>query len=65
MVKQFFNIDNVVEEDKVKIVLIHIYDKALAWHLQFVRSHEDEVTWTVYEEAYLIRFGKTNEDPMG
>lgn len=29
-VKQFFDVDNVHEEDKIKMVSIHLYDKALA-----------------------------------
>ncbi|GKB19996.1 hypothetical protein Tco_0853919 [Tanacetum coccineum] len=40
-VKQFFAIDNVDEEDKVKIVSIHFYDRALAWHLQFIKAHDE------------------------
>ncbi|GJS88835.1 hypothetical protein Tco_0771471 [Tanacetum coccineum] len=47
--KQFFSIDNVQEDDKIKIVLIHMYDRTLAWNLQFMRNHGDNVTWAVYE----------------
>nr|GEY21302.1 hypothetical protein [Tanacetum cinerariifolium] len=63
-VKQFFAIDNVQEEDKIKMVSIHLYDKALAWHLQFMKVHGDTVVWNVYEESILKRFGAINEDPM-
>nr|GEX79982.1 hypothetical protein [Tanacetum cinerariifolium] len=50
-VKQFFfAIDNVHEEDMIKMVSIQLYDKALAWHLQFVKAHGDTVMWNVYEE---------------
>ncbi|GJW96549.1 probable serine/threonine-protein phosphatase 2A regulatory subunit B'' subunit TON2 [Tanacetum coccineum] len=63
-VKQFFTVDGVREEDKVKIVFIYIYDKALAWHLQFVRTQGKNVTWPVYEEVILKRFGEVNEDLM-
>jgi hypothetical protein len=38
-VKKFFTTDTVHEEDKVKIVSIHLYDKALAWHLQFIQNN--------------------------
>ncbi|GJY94615.1 putative mitochondrial protein [Tanacetum coccineum] len=63
-VKQFFAIDNVHEEDKVKIMPIHLYDRALAWHLQFIKAHGNIVVWNVYEEGILKRFGSVNEDPM-
>nr|GEZ91320.1 hypothetical protein [Tanacetum cinerariifolium] len=64
IVKQFFAVDDVREEDKIKTVSIHIYDRALAWHLQFVRAQRKNVTWPVYEEAILKRFREVNEDPM-
>ncbi|GJR75961.1 retrovirus-related pol polyprotein from transposon 297 family protein [Tanacetum coccineum] len=63
-VKQFFVVDNVPEGDKIKIVSIHLYDKALAWHLQFVKAHGKIMGWDVYEEGILKRFGVVNEDPM-
>nr|GEX59192.1 hypothetical protein [Tanacetum cinerariifolium] len=44
-VKQFFSIDNVPKEDKVRMVSIHMYDTALTWHLQFIKSHGETVTW--------------------
>ena len=62
-VKKFFDVDNVHEEDKIKMVSIHLYDKALAWHLQYTKNH-GHVSWNVYEEAVLRRFGPVNEDPM-
>nr|GEX60804.1 reverse transcriptase [Tanacetum cinerariifolium] len=62
-VKQFFAIDNVHEEDKVKIVSIHLYDKALAWHLQFPKAY-DTVVWNEYNEGIQKRFRSLNEDPM-
>ncbi|GJR83057.1 hypothetical protein Tco_0153842 [Tanacetum coccineum] len=57
-------VDNVPDGDKIKIVSIHLYDKALAWHLQFIRAHGETVGWDVYEEGILKRFGVVNEDPM-
>nr|GFA12310.1 gypsy/Ty3 retroelement polyprotein [Tanacetum cinerariifolium] len=47
------------EEDKVKIVSIHIYDRALASHLQFVRAQGDNMTWPMYEENYEQPFPLT------
>ncbi|GKC34011.1 hypothetical protein Tco_1046395 [Tanacetum coccineum] len=56
-VKQFFAVDNVPEGDKIKIVSIHLYDKALAWHLQSIKAHGETVGWDVYEEGIVKRFG--------
>ena len=64
MVKQVFAVDNVLDEDKVKIVSIHLYDKALTWYLQFMNVRGNEVEWNVYEEAILKRFEAVNQDPM-
>ncbi|GJZ04980.1 retrovirus-related pol polyprotein from transposon TNT 1-94 [Tanacetum coccineum] len=63
-VKQFFAVDNVHEEEKVKIASIHPHDKALTWYLQFIKMQGENVAWTVYEEAILKRFGPINEDQM-
>ncbi|GKD59969.1 gypsy/ty3 retroelement polyprotein [Tanacetum coccineum] len=63
-VKQFFVVDAIGDVDKIKLVSIHLYDRALTWHLQFVKTHGKAVTWAEYEEAVLKRFGDANEDPM-
>ncbi|GJW13961.1 retrovirus-related pol polyprotein from transposon TNT 1-94 [Tanacetum coccineum] len=63
-VKQFFAVDNIHEGDKVKIASIHLHDKALSWHQQFVKLQGENVVWIVYEEDILKRFGPINEDPM-
>ncbi|GJZ62090.1 gypsy/ty3 retroelement polyprotein [Tanacetum coccineum] len=63
-VKQFFAIDAVGEANKIKLVSIHLYDRALTWHMQFIKTHGKAVTWVEYEEAVLKRFGDANEDPM-
>nr|GEV35960.1 hypothetical protein [Tanacetum cinerariifolium] len=63
-VKQYFAIDAVGEGDKIKLVSIHLYERALTCHLQFIKNHGEAVTWAEYEEAVLKRFGDANEDPM-
>ncbi|GJS39011.1 hypothetical protein Tco_0564054 [Tanacetum coccineum] len=62
--KQFFSIDFVQEEDKAKNVSIHVYDRTMAWHLYFMRNNGDNVSWPVYVEAILKRFGGLDDDPM-
>ncbi|GJY53991.1 hypothetical protein Tco_0445655 [Tanacetum coccineum] len=39
-VQQFFLIDNVQEDQKIMLVSMHVYDKALEWHKQFLKIHE-------------------------
>ncbi|GJU29374.1 ty3-gypsy retrotransposon protein [Tanacetum coccineum] len=47
---QFFQLDNVADNQKVKIASIHLHDKALDWHRNFERRNG--------------RFGPIVEDPM-
>ncbi|GKB03552.1 retrotransposon-related protein [Tanacetum coccineum] len=61
---QFFLIDNTPEEEKVKIVSVHLFDKALLWHRQLIKSKGDNVTWNEYKEAITLRFGSVFDDPM-
>ncbi|XP_071695269.1 uncharacterized protein [Rutidosis leptorrhynchoides] len=61
---QFFTVDHVEEHKKVRIASIHMYDKALTWHQQFVRINGEHIGWAVYEDALLKRFGTTVEDPL-
>ncbi|GJY42186.1 retrotransposon-related protein [Tanacetum coccineum] len=61
---QFFLIDNTPAEEKVKIVSVHLSDKALLWHRQFISNNGDNVGWEVYKAAIIQRFGSVFEDPM-
>ncbi|GJU46257.1 retrotransposable element Tf2 [Tanacetum coccineum] len=61
---QFFQLDNVADNQKVKIASIHLHDKALDWHRNFERRNGLEVTWERYSEEVLQRFGPIVEDPM-
>nr|GEV09195.1 reverse transcriptase [Tanacetum cinerariifolium] len=44
-VQQFFLIDNVQEDQKIGLVSMHLYDKALEWHKQFIKNHGENVLW--------------------
>ncbi|GJY93093.1 retrotransposable element Tf2 [Tanacetum coccineum] len=61
---QFFLIDSTPEEEKVKIVSVHLFDKALLWHRQLIKSKGEQVTWNEYKEAITLRFGLVFDDPM-
>ncbi|GJU07857.1 glycoside hydrolase, catalytic domain-containing protein [Tanacetum coccineum] len=63
--KQFFVLNQVIDAEKVNIISIHLYDKALLWHSQYIKNHRGFVSWEVYKEAMLARFGsvvKISED---
>ncbi|GKA44496.1 putative mitochondrial protein [Tanacetum coccineum] len=61
---QFFHIDNTLNEEKVKIVSVHLSDKALHWHRQYVSVNGEDVTWELYKNAIVKRFWSIFEDPM-
>nr|GEV56320.1 retrotransposable element Tf2 [Tanacetum cinerariifolium] len=54
---QFFQVDAVEEDQKVKLASMHLYDKALAWHRQYSKTYGEDVLWEVYVEA-LLKSGK-------
>ncbi|GKC49518.1 hypothetical protein Tco_1072263 [Tanacetum coccineum] len=58
---QFFLIDNTLEEEKVKIIYVHLFDKALLWHRQLIKTKRENVTWVDYKEAITLRFGSLVE----
>ncbi|GJT42858.1 retrotransposable element Tf2 [Tanacetum coccineum] len=60
--EQFFVLDQVTEAEKVHLISIHLYDKALLWHTQFLKSQGGYVNWETYKQAVLARFG--TDDPM-
>ncbi|GJR37811.1 reverse transcriptase [Tanacetum coccineum] len=62
--EQFFNLDQVTDEEKVNLISIHLYDKALFWRSKFIKNHEGLVSWEVYKQVVLARFGNIFDDPM-
>ncbi|GJZ45547.1 retrotransposon-related protein [Tanacetum coccineum] len=46
------------------LVSMHLYDKALEWHKQFLKIHGENVLWPDYEKEILARFSNVFEDPM-
>ncbi|GKB01764.1 hypothetical protein Tco_0829808 [Tanacetum coccineum] len=63
---QFFVMKQTPEMDNVPLISIHLYDKALLWHSQFVRIHGNncETTAKEYEDAFDNLLGRVevNED---
>nr|GEV40447.1 hypothetical protein [Tanacetum cinerariifolium] len=63
-VQQFFLNDILNEDTKHMLVSMHLYDKALECHKQFVKFHGENMLWNVYEKEIVGRFNKVFEDPM-
>ena len=62
--KQFFKIDGVMEDKKVELASMHLYDKALVWHQSYVKRFGEETPWEMYEEEVIKRFGALYDDPI-
>ncbi|XP_071704201.1 uncharacterized protein [Rutidosis leptorrhynchoides] len=62
--QQFFSVDRIEEDEKVRISSIHLQDKALNWHQNYVRIHGEDIDWTTYAEAIQKRFGSVIDDPL-
>ncbi|GJS17783.1 retrotransposable element Tf2 [Tanacetum coccineum] len=62
--EQFFSIDEIPENQKVKLISVHLFDTALLWHRQFIRLNGENVSWNVYKSGILQRFGTVYDDPI-
>ncbi|GKC45859.1 hypothetical protein Tco_1063581 [Tanacetum coccineum] len=63
IVNQFFLLDSIADDQKVRLVFMHMFDKALNWH-KLIRKYGENVQWTVYEREVKKRFDSVFEDPM-
>ena len=52
------------EEMKIQMAAMHVYDRALTWHEQFIKRYGEESSWELYEEEVLKRFGMAFDDPL-
>ncbi|GJX15039.1 LysM domain-containing GPI-anchored protein 2 [Tanacetum coccineum] len=52
------------DDQKLRLVSMHLFDKALNWHLQFVKKFGENMPWNVYETEILSRFGEVYDDPL-
>ncbi|GJS60183.1 putative mitochondrial protein [Tanacetum coccineum] len=62
--EQFFLIDTIPEDQKVRLLSVHLFDKALMWHRQFIKVHGENATWPVYRDAIIQRFGTVFDNPI-
>lgn len=62
---QFFELDGVVDPDKVKLAAIHLEGKALLWHQTYIkRMGQILPLWDQYVKDITARFGELYDDPM-
>ncbi|GKB58284.1 reverse transcriptase [Tanacetum coccineum] len=61
---QFFKMDDVADENRVELVSMHVYDKALIWHQQFCKRFGEDCPWNMYQKEVLKRFGLVFDDPL-
>lgn len=61
---QFFKLDLVREEHKVNLASVHLYDRVLSWHFQFIKNRGQDVTYPENEMEIMRRFGAVYEDPL-
>lgn len=67
-VDQFFSLDEIPPNQKVRVASLHFDGLAIEWHLciAYIRSrqHLPHPTWDEYMFALMDRFGTEFEDPM-
>ena len=64
-VNQFFVMDHVDDdEQRIRLVSMHVFDRALNWHKQFMKRHGEVATWDVYEKQIKKRFDSVFEDAL-
>ncbi|GJS49749.1 disease resistance TIR-NBS-LRR class family protein [Tanacetum coccineum] len=64
-VNKLFEMDQIVDDDqRIRLVSMHVFGKALNWHKHFMKRFEEVVTWGVYETQIKKRFESVFEDPV-
>jgi len=54
---QYFDVEEIVEQDKLKLASYYLDDMALCWHQNFMRSLGGQVvSWLKYVEALYYKF---------
>nr|GEU34635.1 hypothetical protein [Tanacetum cinerariifolium] len=62
--EQFFSIDEIPKNQKVKLIFVHLFDTSLLWHRQIIRINGENVSWNVYKNGILQRFDTVYYDPV-
>ncbi|GKA30360.1 hypothetical protein Tco_0716665 [Tanacetum coccineum] len=52
------------DRNKIELVSMHVYDKALIWHQQFCKRFGEDYPLNIYERETVRRFGSVFDDPL-
>ncbi|GJS90674.1 reverse transcriptase [Tanacetum coccineum] len=59
------NMEDLLNDNyKIRLVSMHMFNKALNWHKQFVKRFGEQVAWGEYEREIKLMFDSVYEDPM-
>jgi hypothetical protein len=62
---QYFDLEEIVETNKLKLTSYYLNEMALYWHQNFMRSREGQlVSWNEYVEIMCSRFRRGHKDPL-
>ncbi|GJS13677.1 retrotransposable element Tf2 [Tanacetum coccineum] len=50
--EQFFSIDEILKNQKVKLIYVHMLDTALLWHRQFIKLNGENSSAKEYQDAF-------------
>ncbi|GJS23529.1 hypothetical protein Tco_0452161 [Tanacetum coccineum] len=65
IVNKFFEMDHIMDdESRIRLVSMHVFEKALNWHKHFMSRFREVVTWEVYQLQLRKRFESVFEDPV-
>ncbi|GJR88840.1 putative nucleotidyltransferase, ribonuclease H [Tanacetum coccineum] len=60
-VNNFFEMDHIVEnEQKIRLVSMHLFGKALNWHKHFMSKFGEVMTWEVYQDSFKELLNKVD-----
>ncbi|GJT89635.1 reverse transcriptase [Tanacetum coccineum] len=64
-VNKFFEMDHLDDDaQKIRLVSMHMFGKALNWHKHFMAKHGAIMTWDLYQTHIKKRFESVFEDPI-
>lgn len=62
---QFFQLDDIEDNQRVRLAAIHLEGRALLWHQNYMKKCLNILpTWAKYTEEITSRFGELYDDPM-
>ena len=57
-------LDNIPDEQNIRLISVQLFDKAMMWHRHFIKLNGENVSWNVYKDAIIQRFGTVFDNPI-